>query len=157
MPKIGREKAELCIKSFGGIVTESTLEGVSAALKDNDWEATYKSDRFPTKCHACLSMLFHIIDQHVRLEFRGDQVAIVLDTDQWPDEAWLALHEEWQSESEVIASVTHGLRSAYPLLECADLCAGTERKAQIFGGWVAVAPEQQWYSVSHAHRHRGIL
>lgn len=151
---VGLTNAELCVRSFGKIIGGSSLEGISSAINDDDWERTHKSDRFPTKYHACLSLLFHVLDEHVRLEFKGDSVAVVLDRDQWPDDALLALHQQWQRESSVIASITHGLRTAYPLLECADLCAGTERNAQIAGGWAEVMREPKWYAISHAHRHR---
>ena len=65
----------------------SSLQGVSAAIKDADWEQAYKNERFPTKYHLCVSMLFHIIDEHMRLEFKGDHVAIVLDPDGNEDDA----------------------------------------------------------------------
>jgi hypothetical protein len=152
---VGFTNAELCVRSFGRIIGKSGVEGISASIHDVDWERTYKSDRFPTKYHSCLSLLFHVIDEHVRLEFRGDAVAVVLDTDRAPDDALDALCSEWRRESKVIASITFGRRTHYPLLECADLCAGTERNAQMAGGWGTVVRETKWYATSHAHRHRG--
>jgi hypothetical protein len=152
---VGLTHADQCIESFGSIIGDSTLEGVSAAINDADWEATYKSDRFPHKYHGCVSMLFHIIDEHVRLDFKGDLVAIVLDTDRAPDEALHALIKEWQHESNVIASVTFGRRRQYPLLECADLCAGRERLTQLAGGWGPGLREGFKFAVSHAKKHRG--
>lgn len=152
---VGFTNAELCVRYFGKIIGKSGLEGISASINDADWECTYKSDRFPTKYHSCLSLLFHVIDMHASLEFRGDAVAIVLDTDGTPDDALDALCNEWRRESKVIASIEFGRRSHYPLLECADLCAGTERHAQKAGGWAKIGREPKWYAVSHAHRHRG--
>ena len=154
---VGRENAELCVRSFGKIIGNSSLEGVSAAINDADWECTYKSDRFPTKYHSCLSLLFHVIDEFVRLEFRGDDVAVVLDTDGAPGDALDALCKEWRRESKVIASITFGRRACYPLLECADLCAGTERHTQIAGGWATIIREPKWYAIAHAKRHRGAV
>jgi hypothetical protein len=152
---VGLSDAETCVRSFGKIISDSTLEGVSAAVHDADWEATYKGERFPHKYHGCVSMLFHIIDQHVGLEFKGDSVAVFLDTDHAPDKALNALVQEWQRESAVIASITFGRRRQYPLLECADLCAGTERKMQLEGGWHHARDKDVWFTTSRAHRHRG--
>jgi hypothetical protein len=154
---VGFTDAELCIRSFGKIIGKSRLEGVSAAIKDEDWEIAYKSDRFPNNYHSCVSMLFHILDKHVSLEFRGDSVAVLLDTDHAPDEALDALCKEWRRESKVIASITFGRRMHYPMLECADLCAGTQRHAEIAGGWEKVVHGSEWFAVSHAHRHRGAV
>lgn len=132
---VGFEDAERCVRDFGRIIRESDLEGVSAAINDQHWASSPRSGRFPNKYHTCLSMLFHILDEHMRLKFPGDVVAIFLDTDHAPDAALEALCKEWRTESKVIATITFGRRSQFPVLECADLCAGTERKAQIAGGW----------------------
>ena len=152
---VASSDAEMCVESFGKIINDSTLEGVSAAINDADWEATYKSDRFPHKYHGCVSMLFHVIDQHVRLEFKGDAVAVILDTDHAPDDALDAIHRDWRRESDVIASITFARRRQYPVLECADLCAGRERLTQLAGGWERGLRENFKFAVSHAKRHRG--
>lgn len=154
---VGRTKADLCVGSFGKIINGSSLQGVSAAIKDADFEQAYKSDRFPTPYHMCVSMLFHIIDQHMDLEFRGDHVAIVLDTDAADDDALRALVDEWKVTSPIIASVTWARRSQFPVLECADLCAGTERNVQIAGGRAHVFHANRWFSLNHAKNHRGIF
>jgi len=154
---IGNTNAELCVGSFGKIIMESKLEGVSAAIKDADFDQAYKSDRFPTKYHMCMSMLFHIIDEHVRLHFVGDQVAIVLDPDGNEDDAVRALCDEWKKEAPTIASIAFGRRSQYPAIECADLCAGSERFAQNAGGRTQVFHDNKWFSTAHAHNHRAIF
>jgi hypothetical protein len=152
---VGFADAERCVRSFGSIIRESDLEGVSAAINDQHWASQPRSERFPNKYHTCLSMLFHILDEHMRLQFQGDMVAIFLDTDHAPDAALESLCKEWRTESKVIATVTFGRRSQFPVLECADLCAGTERKAQLAGGWPKTVRGDEWYSTSFAKRHRG--
>ena len=154
---VGRTNADLCVGTFGKIINESGLQGVSAAIKGADFDQAYKSERFPTPYHMCVSMLFHIIDEHMRLEFKGDHVAIVLDTDTAHDDALRGLVDVWKTESPIIATVTWGRRSQFPVLECADLCAGTERNVQIAGGRAHVFHANRWFSVNHAKNHRGIF
>ena len=154
---VGRTNAELCVRSFGKIIGASGLQGVSACINDADWEATYKSPRFPTKYHSCLSLLFHVLDQHIGLEYQGDQVAVICDTDQKNGDALAALCDAWRQESHVIASITFGRRLSYPMIECADLCAGSVRIAQMAGGFAQVVRESKWYSTSAAHKHRGAV
>ena len=151
---VARSDAETCVKSFGRIINQSSLQGISAALNDADWEATHKSERFPDKYHACVSMLFNVLDEHVGLEFPGDIVEVILDTDRAPDDALNALLKEWGTESPIIASIAFGRRSQFPVLECADLCAGTERTSQIAGGWFGGNLKNSWNQISHAKSHR---
>jgi len=157
VPGIGFTRAELCVGSFGKILMGAGVEGVAAAINDADFDAVYKSERFPTKYHMCVSMLFHAIDMHVSLEFKGDSVAVILDTDGAPDGALHALCEEWKIESKVIAAIAFATRAKYPLLECADLCAGMERTAQLAGGRPESLNHGKWYSIAHAHRHKSVF
>jgi hypothetical protein len=83
----------------------------------------------------------------------ADPIALVFDTDVEPDGAMWAICEEFRNSNEQIASLTFGRRSQHPMLECADLCAGSNRYSWLAGG--PMRGPFEWFHASHAKRHVG--
>src|SRR5690349_17038979 len=127
--QMGRFKADLCAKSFANIIEPSGLFHLDATLVDADWDNLDRDDehkeKFPHRYHACLYMLFSTLKDAMRLDFEGDQVAIVLDDDIKPPDAAQAIFNMYKEggESEFAALAFSDRRKCVPL-QSADLIVG---------------------------------
>jgi len=132
--KLGHSNAELCVKTFANIIEPSGLRHLDASLVDADWERLERDDeqrkRFPHRYHACLYMLFDVLEDEIRLEFKGQQIAIVLDDDIQPQDAAQAIFNEYKErQSAGFAALAFTNRRKCLPLQCADLIVGSFRQA----------------------------
>jgi hypothetical protein len=148
-----------CIESFGKIIRDSDLAGVSAAISDQDWAQTVSDishpKNFAKRYRSCVYMLFSVLKQEADLEFPGDSVAVLMDRDVYEDEQLTALMDECRNGSEKL-TIAFGAGSQHRMIEAADLCAGAERLSWLSGGpFVAQANKKiEWFHLSYAKRHR---
>lgn len=155
---VRKDMSTACVDSFARILKEARLDGVCAGIRADQWKALDKSPeyaaQFPTPYHVCIDMLLKVINQSMMLERERDSIAIVLDRDIKPDGASDAILNKWRSSpSAHIASITFADSEKCRLLQCADLCAGHERK-----GWIEVesgAASFSYHFTRHSNRGHG--
>jgi hypothetical protein len=130
---LGRKRGELCALYFANIVGNSGLHNISSSFRDEDWTSPRReldAARYPEPYHLCLSLLLDILSTHMKLEFPGDTVHIIADSDTGKAQAALTIVEDHRGASgSPIVSFEFGDRRKFPRLQCADLFAGEERKA----------------------------
>jgi hypothetical protein len=157
---LGRANGELCALSFARIIHKSDLHGIGASLRDEDWESAPKNDAFiarmPNKYHSCLDMVLAILDQHMSLELPGELVAIIADSDTTDEAASKALFERRKALTEGrFVSFTFSSKARFPVLQCADLYAGEERKAWLKAKAWAHPEMGQLYNLAQGRRASG--
>ena len=129
---VGFERAALCARSFAKIINKSELHGISAALDDRDWAELPEDQRGSHPYYDCIEMLFDLLREHARCEYKGEPVAVIVDNDIKPPEAVHAIFDVYkQSSGGQLSSLTVTHRANCRALECADLAAGQWRK-----GWL---------------------
>jgi hypothetical protein len=158
---VGRLNAELCALSFAKLIQSSELHGIGAAFREDDWHKAPKApkdvERFPHPYHFCIELLFSALADHMRLEFTDDQVAVVFDTDVKPDAAIHAIVEMWKRRSNrQFVCVAFSTKAKFPMLQCADLYAGEERKAWIDNEFGQFKELRELYYAAQGVRGHGI-
>lgn len=137
---VPQSQAEKCIGSFRTIIARSGLVEISASMRVDDWEVAFKDPeylaKYPRSYHACLHMLFNLLDQHMKLEHASDSIAIIMDTDETGDlDALGAICDEWRQNASQFVSIAFTRRAQFRLIETADLCAGAHRMFWRAGGF----------------------
>lgn len=159
---VGYSDADACVRSFSRIMGKSELESIGAAFREDDWNQVIKSPedlaRFPKPYYFCLDLLFHILSQHMTLQFADDSVAAVFDSDVKPDDAIQAIVDRWKAaDRQQLATVTFADKIKFPMLQCADLYAGVERKSWLGRDWGDMPNPQPNFVGATGTRGRGVF
>lgn len=134
---LGHEKGALCVRAFARLVSTSQLHGITAGMRDADWdglmnEPEYASHRstFPSRYHAVLDMLFAELGQFMELNYKDDSVSVTVDTDYEPLTYAQAIFDEYANGRYVgrLSSLTFSRASASIPLQIADLAVGLQRR-----------------------------
>lgn len=136
-PRMGHERATLCIRNFAQVIGQSELKGICAGIRDADWDAMIlQSDadteayrqRFPTRYHVTLDMALGRLSMELGLNLPDEDTMIVLDTDHTPLDAATAVYREWASKTPRFSGLAIVVAPKSRPLQAADLFAGVMRR-----------------------------
>lgn len=128
--QLGREKGELCARSFGRLIESAGLSSTSSGLAEDDWQALPASGAFRNRYPQPYQFLFHhIVRQLAEWGHRrapGELIAPVFDIDTGWDKAGPIYDEIKRSPffENLLPSVTFGSRRIYLPIQAADFLAG---------------------------------
>jgi hypothetical protein len=127
---IGKENAELCVKYFSQILLQSRLQGIGAAILNDDWERSDWGDNKTIKLGStyeqCLDLALDVLARHVNEAYPGKSIDVVCCRDARAHYIEQAFNRKAQQFS-LFGTLTTGTGANITLLQCADLGAGTLR------------------------------
>lgn len=145
VPTMGHEKGALCIRNFVRTIDGTQLRGLSAGIRDADWDELVSEPKwahlratFPTRYHVVLDMLFRELGDAMGLDHKGDQVEVVIDTDFQPTALAQSMFEELKNEryAQRFASLEFGHAPSCIPLQVADLSVGLQRRHWVDCGFL---------------------
>jgi hypothetical protein len=122
--RAGVSDPELCALSFARVIYKSDLHGLSASRREVSPQV-HNHDSY----YAAFDSLLRLLAEHMQLEFPDDSVAIFMDSDAPEDEAQAIFDRRKQATKGQLVSLTFSSTDSFPVLQCADLLAGEQRKA----------------------------
>lgn len=135
LPKIiGYERTELCIRYFARIIHASELRGISAGIRDADWDEmvaagdleAYRAE-FPTRAHAVLDMALGRLSMEIGLNLPDEDTMVMLDADYAPNSV-NAIYDRHAAQNPRLKGLAIMHAAKTKPLQAADLHAGLQRR-----------------------------
>ena len=126
------------VKPFAMITCNSGLRSVAVILNDIEWKSLTHDAAYRKICphreHACLDLMFNVLEEDGRLQFNNEPMTVVFDNDYGNSKLALRVHDAWcrRNRHPGFNIVFKGSVpwDAVPL-QCADMVAGLLRQDQL--------------------------